>query len=651
MNKNMIVTETTFYTQLTGLYCSYSSTHNICSNLYANIKNNINIFTNYNLLLMKFINSLNKNYYNGGACVSMNACTELFEILINIADIESLDNQTFKNMCLNLKFTEYLILHIIKMKKISSELISKIIFSQNKIMIEKILLNNDLELNFTSEHIEILCTNNTYYIKSQMTIYNGSNKQVNQILIEDSSKNTSKLFTEKLINELINKKIKVSKASIILAILYNFNLPLIKTLLSHGPTLCEDYLIAACFSLNKDIIDFLLDNKLEPTSKCMKAIFKTNIYDELGFSENELKVDNMIKEKPYNTSDIKTINKYSKILETILNYNYKLDYDDVLNATRYFVQINNIKNYDIKLDSKFLEVCYDVGFHPTYHHDIKPDITCLQKECNKYGNLSNIKNLVNKYNIIPDTLCMQNACKFKSNTQTIKFLHEKGAPVDHNAIKNIIYTNGNSSLIFLIDEYIKTIEEKKEVIKDVAKDVAKDVVKEGKTKNNKNIVLTSDNEEETDKPVKTKKIIIKKTKKNDIIENKENKAIIKNSNKTVKDNTDINLDDYKLVKIKITNKDEISISENLSQFFNLEKNVKLKLLSFKKILFNYFNNNKLIKKDSFDIELSNELCKAIGFDTIKYGNIMNLKDIDIFCLYILDINNISNNTTSLKICI
>ena len=63
------------------------------------------------------------------------------------------------------------------------------------------------------------------------------------------------------------------------------------------------------------------------------------------------------------------------------------------------------------------------------------------------------------------------------------------------------------------------------------------------------------------------------------------------------------------------------------------------MLSFKRILFNYFNNNKLIKKDSFDIELSTELCKAIGFDNSKFGNKMNLKDIDAFCLYILDINN------------
>ena len=671
MNKNLVYTETSLLSQLSNLYCGYSATHNQCSQLYLNIKENINVFSNYNTLLTNFINSLKKNYHNGGVCVSIYTCTDLFEILLNLADIESLDNITFENMCLNLKFTDMLIPHITKMKRISAELIAKIICSRNKIIIEKILFNNDLELNFSSSHIELICSNNnSYFIKSNVPIHHGGNNKINPILVEDSSKKDSKIFSDKLINELINRKIKVTKTAIIFAIIYNINLPTIKTLLSIGPTLCEEYLIAACYSLNKEIIDFLLDNKIEPTSKCIKALFKPNINDDELFKKELFGLDKYIlilnsyhKDIPHSPVHFAVINKYTTILETLLNYNYKLTYEDVINATRYYIKIDNITNYDIKFDSKFLEVCYEVGFYPKYNHNIKPDITCLQKECDKYGNMTNIKKLIIIDQLKPDAICMQNACKFKSNLQIIKFLHEKGAPIDHYALKNIIRANGNTCLIFLIDEYIKTIEEKKEVIKEVIKEVPKveenkEVIKEvpkvedkkkvikevgNKIKNTQKAVqevnLSSDSEEEEAivKPTKTKKIIIKKTKKNESEEDKKNKN--NDPIKVNKVNKEVKFDDYKLVKTKITNKDEISLSENFLTFYNIEKNIKLKVLSFKKILFKYFNDNKLIKKDSFDIDLSSELCKAIGFDNIKYGNKINLKDIDAFCLYILDINN------------
>lgn len=107
-------------------------------------------------------------------------------------------------------------------------------------------------------------------------------------------------------------------------------------------------------------------------------------------------------------------------------------------------------------------------------------------------------------------------------------------------------------------------------------------------------------------------------------------------------------DDFKLTKTKITNKEEVSLSSKFTKFFNLDKDVKLTVLSFKKILFNYFNNNKFIKKDSFEIELSTELCEAINFNKTKYGNKMDLKDIDAFCLFVLDKNNESNNNSPIK---
>jgi hypothetical protein len=697
VQNNMAITEAGMYTQLTNLYCGYSSQHTQCSQVYANIKNNLSIFSNYNTLLTSFINSLNKGYY--GSCVSAISCYELFTTLLDLSDIESLDNNTFKNMSLNTKFADYLITFISKMKKISPDLITKIIYSQNKAMIQKILLDSKLELNFIPEHIEFICSNYTYLIaNTNHNAYYGTNYKISQN-IPDKDANE---FTNKLISELINRKIKVSKSAILLAILHNLNLSTIKTLLTLGPAVCEDYLIAACFSLNKDMIDFLLDNKIEPTSKCMQAIFKMYATDNLGFSVNGIKLGEIRKDKAHSLKDTTIIKKYTQIIETLLNYNYKLEYQDVLEATRNFVQVNNIEKYNIKLDSKFLEVCSEVGFYPNYKHDIKADIKCLQKECNKYGNLTAIKELVNKQHLKPDAICMENACKFKSNLQTIKFLYEKGAPIDHNAVKNIVHSNGNSAMIFIVDEYVRSLESK--INKQNTNTKTNQLVDNNKNSENDNFEYSdlsdleenvlvkdveiliptkkaevveddeepkvvkkivehvseseSESEEEIVKPKKSKKILIKKTKKTEEkevakeeikVEDKKKKTkekkteeIKTTNNQTV--TTGIKLDDYKLSKTKIISKEEVSLPAKFSKFFNLDKDVKLSVLSFKKILFNYFNNNKLIKKDSFEIELSAELCEAINFNKTKYGNKMDLKDIDAFCLFVLDKNYESNNS-------
>lgn len=684
INKDIVMTEATMYSQLSNLYCSYSSRHSACSTVYANIKANLSLFSNYNNLLTQFINSASKDYY--GVCATTYASCELFRTLLDLADIESLDNNTFKSMSLNIKFLDILTNHIVKIKKISSNLINKIIFSENKILIEKILFNGELELNFIPEHLELICSNSGYFYGTGSGLSNNY-KINNNITINEFHE-----FSNKLITEFVNRKTKVTKNAILMAITHNLNLPTIKTLLTLGPVLCEDYLTASCFVLNKDIIDFLLDNKLVPTSKCMQAIFARTITDDLFEHKiSHLKISNINKNFPYSIKDIVNIKKYSNIIETLLKYNYKLTYQDVLDATELYIQIDNIEKYNINFDSKFLEICSGVGFYPNYKHNIKADVKCLQKECVKSGNLTSIKELVNKLHIKPDAICMQNACKFRSNLQTIKFLFEKGAPIDHIALKNITYSNGNSSMNFVVDEFIRSFTSKNnkqdenvkhsgnnldyeyDISSDNLSDISHDNLSDNESVvskkekpieenisqklNNKNEVFESkpaiikketekiaesESEDDSLKPKHTKKVIIKKKKKPEEIKIDDEKIkettlsdniIVKNESIKV----ETKYEDYKTIKTKITAKDEIKLSTKFTTFFNLEKDIKLTVLTFKKILFNYLNNNKLIKKDSFEVELSSELCETIGFDKKKYGNKLNLKDIDIFCLYILDI--------------
>ena len=46
--------------------------------------------------------------------------------------------------------------------------------------------------------------------------------------------------------------------------------------------------------------------------------------------------------------------------------------------------------------------------------------------------------------------------------------------------------------------------------------------------------------------------------------------------------------------------------------------------------------NKLIKKNSFEIELDIELMRILKFDSSKYINQISLKNLDEFCLFILN---------------
>ena len=85
-------------------------------------------------------------------------------------------------------------------------------------------------------------------------------------------------------------------------------------------------------------------------------------------------------------------------------------------------------------------------------------------------------------------------------------------------------------------------------------------------------------------------------------------------------------------KIKLTQNQEVKVSNEFAQFFNL-KTDSINYLTFKKVLLNYFKENDLIKKDSFDIILESDLIQLIKFE--KYGNQINLKDLDEFCKFIL----------------
>lgn len=636
---NKVITESSIYAELSSLYCSsYGGgvMHSSCTKIVDKINQNMSIFTNYNTLLYNFVAGLSKGYYS--SCTNTVSSKQCFETILNLVDLNEFTLEQFKKIAnSSTHFVDILCKKVGSVNEFSPDLVTKILYTSNTHLIDE-MLNSKKSIYFIPEHYEIICINSKTYSKiAGNTAYSYNNQ-----FLPENTANVSNTYNSKLIMELINRKIKVPKKAIICAIMFSINSNIIKQLIPMGPELCQDYLVSACYGANKEMMEFLLDNKIIPNNQCIPALFTREIpktFIDLSHY-NKYTVN---KNLPYSLKDAPYIKAFSDLVNILLKYNYNLEYNDVLYLTRNFIQINQIERYNIKFDSKFLETCSEVGFYPTYNHGLSPDIKCLQKECSKSGNITAIKELIKKHKFKPDNICMQNACRIKSNVATIKYLAECGAPIDEIAVKNIIYATGNNASCFVIDNYLKYLENKNkavvkvpEIIKEDIKNIQEPVkqeeikVKPVEPIEQEEDVLLEPTEDE-EKP-KKKKIVIKKTKK----EKETEKDIKKDANK----------EDYSLVPTKITDKDIVQVPSKFSDYFKLEDN-KLSILSFKKILINYLNNKKLIQKGSFNIELPEDLISAIGFDK-KYGNTIDIKNLDKFCTFILDSYSSSSSNSQKK---
>jgi len=640
---NKLTTEHTIFAELNNLYCSSynyggGNSHANCTKIIDKVLGNISVFTNYNTLLYNLVNGLCKGYYS--SCSSTPKSLECFKQILNLVNFDDFTLEQFKKITnSSAYFVEHFSQKVIEREEYSPDLVTKILYTNNTILIDK-MLGSKKTIHFIPEHYEIICINSKTYSNKGAAGYSNSGLSENTQLVSTD-------YNSKLIMELINRKIKVNKNAIICAIMFSIHTNILKQLISMGPELSEDYLVAACYGNNKDMMEFLLDNKIVPNNKCIPALFSKEIKSFIDLSNyNKFTVS---KETPYSIKDSGSIKKLSDLVNIILKYNYNLEYNDLLFLTKNFIQINGIERYNIKFDSKFLEVCAEAGFYPNYNHGINPDIKCLQKECGKSGNITAIKDLIKKYKFKPDNICMQNACRIKANLPVIRYLQEQGAPVDEIAVRNITYATGNTSACFVIDNYIKYLEnkskenpvktvqvEKKEEVQVKENIPVQKVIEPIQDNHDNNDEINDDILSEEELP-KKKKIVVKKTKKVKEVIGVEKIEQVKP-----------NKEDYTLIQTKITDKDNIVVPAKFLEYFKLEKDSKLSILSFKKIIINHLNNKKLIQKGNFNIELPEDLLSAISFDSKKYGNIIDIKNLDKFCTFVLDSINNTNISNSPK---
>jgi hypothetical protein len=138
----------------------------------------------------------------------------------------------------------------------------------------------------------------------------------------------------------------------------------------------------ACIYNNLKITTHILNNKVAPTKECYKLLVTNN-------KENESIKD---------------------IINLFIKFGYKLDNDDIMLATKYRInldELNVIKNF--VPTEEFYNLC-DANFMPQYNDNLYKDIMFIKKICkdaNSAKDYTKIKSLIKKNKIDLDDECFK----------------------------------------------------------------------------------------------------------------------------------------------------------------------------------------------------------------------------------------------------
>jgi hypothetical protein len=533
-----------------------------------------NIITDFNKIFEKLIIFLNIN----PKCMNTPEVNNLINRIGDLVDFEKISGQVIGILRhLNSDYLQIFKNQIDKFNNISEKYFSNILLLQNR-ELNNYIINSKIDIiNIVPNHIELLCSN-----PGLVTQEPASKKMV---FIKQNASNYNVDYITKLSNKNPNA---ITKTAILFGILGNLNLELIDILISKNKNLVidNDYLIASCYQQKEDLVEYFLNNRLEITNKCFLAIFANLLsYDILQVNGSYINYFNS------NTTIFRT-NKTNqlKIINIFQNYNYIFKYEDVLILTKNKIELPAFEKYNIVINDDFINLCNTLNFYPPYNQKlINMKAVGL---FTPYTNLTQLKTQLNNLNYIPTQECLYKACENNLNISIIKYLISLGLKIDDKCIKLLALSlKNNKTFLTILDEYFENNKKLDYSLKDDSK--IKEL--ENKVKELQNKIKELENES------------IKKEQSN------------KNNN-------------YLDKKIKLSKTKEIKVSNEFIELFDLKNNT-IDFLTFKKVLLNYFKNNNLIQKDSFDIILDDKLIKVLKFD--GYGNKINLKDLDEFCKFIL----------------
>ena len=164
------------------------------------------------------------------------------------------------------------------------------------------------------------------------------------------------------------------------------------------------HLELACVSGNIAKIKALLDCKICPNQTCFRSVCVKSIAPRL--------------------------------VDMLIDYGYKLNYEDLLFSIEKHAYINNIELYDFKFDDKYMETCAKADYFP-YNIGLQKTSVCLEIACLKNKTLSDIKKLV-KEGVKPTPKALSNACvNYTKNKKVIEYLLDIGVVPDLECFNNI----------------------------------------------------------------------------------------------------------------------------------------------------------------------------------------------------------------------
>lgn len=525
-------------------YYDNSSQHQACTALFTRATTHINAVHNKIQVLTCIISNMPKEccLIKGGQCI---------EQYLNSIELNTLSYDIIKKISLFSQSMHNILITRIDKYTMTSELLGKILFTRNTELIKK-YFKKELAMPY---HYEILCGNTLYYNDKLQSI-------------------DGKTFIDKYVNIMINHGICPTKNTILFAIIYKLPYDTIMRLLTFYNEISPSFLNAAFFGLNKEMVEFLLNDGHKVNDRCVHDLFTSQIHNIIpetnDYSLQYLYEMRQFIHKSYN--QIKNdLNTYCWFLETITKTGYEMSFNDLK-----ILSTHNIRNV------------YSKNF----------TIGNLELECEKSSNLQTIKNLVQMYNIKPNAQCVSNVCynsRANTSVETIKFLYENGAPINMTILKDIVnHHYGLSPVIkylfeICVDKYKKyDLLEQKKMENDI-------IIKKEKEKNK----LKKDKSEKENNNIETPNI-------------------------------------YETFDIDVSETQEVKIPSKLLKLFKLEKNTRLNCQMLRKILINFFNDKKLIQENNFTIQLPNELTQLLNLDFDELGTTLDLRYINAFCKVILD---------------
>lgn len=397
--------------------------------------------------------------------------------------------------------------------------------------------------------------------------------------------------TDNLIKIMLDSKVEITITALNNAIL-NKKEEVANIMLQYGVQPDVQTLESACKSRSNDTIRRILDYRILPTRECYNGLFVNISY--------------------YSSATTKTT--IASLIDLLIVYGYKLDYDDVLFALNKQCHINDIKRFNIDFKPEFMERCVELNYYPYVSIlDLKPSMKCLHMACERTNNIANVKKLINA-GLKPDTECLRRACNNKTNKPIVQYLveHHKLVP-DLKCLKNNAKYLNNPTLTYLLNhvpDYSVEVEKTDDEIKEENEQNA--IVKEVKDNNISTVVK---NEEQVSK----KEEHLPKKDAN-IEENKEDEKEPQNTYILMSLKVPDSVPKSKRIKCKINNK--------VLKFFSLKNGTKLSFLEIRKLLVNYVKEENMYDEDDKTyIKPNKQICKLLSING-EYGKYINFNDFD-----------------------